>query len=180
MYCTWAIRFPLSRAAVMGVGGGGRGLATRRTKTSKNVTSYKEGGEPPPAASPPPFPPKSAHSLSPCRIVSSSSPSPRHCTYSLNPTASLSPVGSLRLRWRKVVALPPLRTELRSRPRTPRQMPSKKWPPSAVREMLHPQSLDRSLRRRIWWSRGWWARTPSRSEERRVGKECRSRWSPYH
>jgi len=32
-----------------------------------------------------------------------------------------------------------------------------------------------------------WARTPDgqdweeiRSEERRVGKECRSRWSPYH
>ena len=24
------------------------------------------------------------------------------------------------------------------------------------------------------------ARKPSRSEERRVGKECRSRWSPYH
>jgi len=23
-------------------------------------------------------------------------------------------------------------------------------------------------------------RTPKRSEERRVGKECRSRWSPYH
>ena len=23
-------------------------------------------------------------------------------------------------------------------------------------------------------------RIPSRSEERRVGKECRSRWSPYH
>ena len=23
-------------------------------------------------------------------------------------------------------------------------------------------------------------RTPCRSEERRVGKECRSRWSPYH
>ena len=23
-------------------------------------------------------------------------------------------------------------------------------------------------------------RTPDRSEERRVGKECRSRWSPYH
>ena len=23
-------------------------------------------------------------------------------------------------------------------------------------------------------------RTPTRSEERRVGKECRSRWSPYH
>src|SRR2546426_8593288 len=24
------------------------------------------------------------------------------------------------------------------------------------------------------------AMAPSRSEERRVGKECRSRWSPYH
>ena len=24
------------------------------------------------------------------------------------------------------------------------------------------------------------ARDPYRSEERRVGKECRSRWSPYH
>src|SRR5258706_10861675 len=24
------------------------------------------------------------------------------------------------------------------------------------------------------------ARLPDRSEERRVGKECRSRWSPYH
>ena len=26
---------------------------------------------------------------------------------------------------------------------------------------------------------GDWAQSP-RSEERRVGKECRSRWSPYH
>ena len=25
-----------------------------------------------------------------------------------------------------------------------------------------------------------YAQTPRRSEERRVGKECRSRWSPYH
>src|SRR3989449_7227735 len=25
----------------------------------------------------------------------------------------------------------------------------------------------------------WWGRV-NRSEERRVGKECRSRWSPYH
>src|SRR5258707_9260421 len=25
-----------------------------------------------------------------------------------------------------------------------------------------------------------WTHTPARSEERRVGKECRSRWSPYH
>ena len=38
------------------------------------------------------------------------------------------------------------------------------------------------------WKQGSHARTPSgktadcsdRSEERRVGKECRSRWSPYH
>ena len=27
---------------------------------------------------------------------------------------------------------------------------------------------------------GWSEQNPSRSEERRVGKECRSRWSPYH
>src|SRR3712207_7895121 len=26
----------------------------------------------------------------------------------------------------------------------------------------------------------WWIRQAIRSEERRVGKECRSRWSPYH
>ena len=26
----------------------------------------------------------------------------------------------------------------------------------------------------------WYARELMRSEERRVGKECRSRWSPYH
>src|SRR5438876_1481025 len=28
--------------------------------------------------------------------------------------------------------------------------------------------------------RNWTSGTNSRSEERRVGKECRSRWSPYH
>ena len=26
----------------------------------------------------------------------------------------------------------------------------------------------------------WGEKVESRSEERRVGKECRSRWSPYH
>ena len=26
----------------------------------------------------------------------------------------------------------------------------------------------------------WWFNDEYRSEERRVGKECRSRWSPYH
>ena len=30
-----------------------------------------------------------------------------------------------------------------------------------------------------WW-RTIWLREGIRSEERRVGKECRSRWSPYH
>ena len=30
------------------------------------------------------------------------------------------------------------------------------------------------------WTHSWKARFEERSEERRVGKECRSRWSPYH
>jgi len=29
-------------------------------------------------------------------------------------------------------------------------------------------------------ARGEWVLRVDRSEERRVGKECRSRWSPYH
>ena len=33
----------------------------------------------------------------------------------------------------------------------------------------------------VQWFRSYLSdRTQSRSEERRVGKECRSRWSPYH
>src|SRR2546430_16209795 len=32
----------------------------------------------------------------------------------------------------------------------------------------------------LWAYEGWQFGTYSRSEERRVGKECRSRWSPYH
>src|SRR2546430_11352704 len=35
------------------------------------------------------------------------------------------------------------------------------------------------LRRHAWRDRAD-RRWPLRSEERRVGKECRSRWSPYH
>src|SRR2546430_9689810 len=33
-----------------------------------------------------------------------------------------------------------------------------------------------------WWMEANWdsSRRHERSEERRVGKECRSRWSPYH
>src|ERR1019366_9300063 len=30
------------------------------------------------------------------------------------------------------------------------------------------------------FAKGWEQKTVNRSEERRVGKECRSRWSPYH
>src|SRR5437870_13369143 len=40
---------------------------------------------------------------------------------------------------------------------------------SIIREAL-PASAERSASRQ----------TPARSEERRVGKECRSRWSTYH
>src|SRR2546430_7546493 len=36
--------------------------------------------------------------------------------------------------------------------------------------------IVRTLRARISFLRG----ITTRSEERRVGKECRSRWSPYH
>ena len=47
------------------------------------------------------------------------------------------------------------------------------------RDMLVPSSVlhKRSVLSKI----GLWAERPEiRSEERRVGKECRSRWSPYH
>src|SRR5258708_6163764 len=43
------------------------------------------------------------------------------------------------------------------------------------------QGLDtrvQDLRERL--KRGAYRAPPVRSEERRVGKECRSRWSPYH
>src|SRR5260370_23605751 len=40
-----------------------------------------------------------------------------------------------------------------------------------------PVSVERGLRLRPEHSA---ARRNNRSEERRVGKECRSRWSPYH
>ena len=37
---------------------------------------------------------------------------------------------------------------------------------------------DKEIRERYPAERATW--NPPRSEERRVGKECRSRWSPYH
>src|SRR2546430_12203295 len=42
---------------------------------------------------------------------------------------------------------------------------------------LSRQVLNYGVRGRIIRTRVRWCR---RSEERRVGKECRSRWSPYH
>src|SRR3989442_15730455 len=58
-------------------------------------------------------------------------------------------------------------------------------------------SVGADLRQKPWWVAQWWPSRPAlgwrircatiahrlstvRSEERRVGKECRSRWSPYH
>src|SRR5438132_14400955 len=45
-------------------------------------------------------------------------------------------------------------------------------------------AIERSLGARERVVSGWYTqylgRAADRSEERRVGKECRSRWSPYH
>src|SRR2546427_4410815 len=54
-------------------------------------------------------------------------------------------------------------------PRAPRRGPVRRCAPPP------PTTLDGGTRAR--WNQG---RGPPRSEERRVGKECRSRWSPYH
>src|SRR3989441_979596 len=70
-----------------------------------------------------------------------------------------------------------------------RGYPCTAFPVPHLRPLGHPSSPTRvllRLRRQIIWRRGedlnprgtFWA--PIRSEERRVGKECRSRWSPYH
>ena len=42
------------------------------------------------------------------------------------------------------------------------------------------QGLGVSYRRILQTLGTEWGRSLNRSEERRVGKECRSRWSPYH
>src|SRR5215510_15177439 len=57
---------------------------------------------------------------------------------------------------------------------------------TGVQTCALPISARRAFLRRTW--NGWRRRSGStsahvpqrRSEERRVGKECRSRWSPYH
>ena len=45
-------------------------------------------------------------------------------------------------------------------------------PPLYIQEKVHPKVLIDDLLKQT--------REQERSEERRVGKECRSRWSPYH
>ena len=44
------------------------------------------------------------------------------------------------------------------------------------------ENIDRALKRfkRKFDRTGGMRQLRTRSEERRVGKECRSRWSPYH
>ena len=50
--------------------------------------------------------------------------------------------------------------------------------PSRVGDFVDWLARERSLRFRGYAD--LWAWSTKRSEERRVGKECRSRWSPYH
>src|SRR5256885_8082043 len=76
-------------------------------------------------------------------------------------------------------ALPILRSTTRCRKVT---SPSSK----SCLEQTHKALLSRK-RARTYVKRSKWSSTQiapflakSRSEERRVGKECRSRWSPYH
>src|SRR3989442_1490871 len=53
-------------------------------------------------------------------------------------------------------------------------------------DKVFPMDVDRAFRKldqikphvKVWWTQG--NQSQQRSEERRVGKECRSRWSPYH
>ena len=45
---------------------------------------------------------------------------------------------------------------------------------------LHPEAFTSDVSEREALSIEWWENRLDRSEERRVGKECRSRWSPYH
>src|SRR3712207_9577994 len=67
---------------------------------------------------------------------------------------------------------PQARHPSRVRDRTPRKLTS--W--RIVREQLLGIGSDEASRKH----EGASGRPLGRSEERRVGKECRSRWSPYH
>src|ERR1035441_9496897 len=59
------------------------------------------------------------------------------------------------------------------------------YPEATPRLTLRLPGLERQLEftGRVWCrvgGTGGWRAALKRSEERRVGKECRSRWSPYH
>ena len=62
------------------------------------------------------------------------------------------------------------------------------WVQALVREDPTCHGATKPMRHNYWacaqepTSHNYWAHVPQllRSEERRVGKECRSRWSPYH
>ena len=43
-----------------------------------------------------------------------------------------------------------------------------------------PATVELNLDRAVDWLQNGAQPSDTRSEERRVGKECRSRWSPYH
>ena len=47
-------------------------------------------------------------------------------------------------------------------------------------EVMNPAALINLLLEKTRTALGLTTRETTRSEERRVGKECRSRWSPYH
>src|SRR3712207_7449186 len=52
----------------------------------------------------------------------------------------------------------------------------------AMAERLHEivKASAPALSPKTWYGMPAYANKDGRSEERRVGKECRSRWSPYH
>ena len=52
--------------------------------------------------------------------------------------------------------------------------------PEFLGKIIFLENYDMQLARRLVSGVDIWMNTPTRSEERRVGKECRSRWSPYH
>ena len=65
------------------------------------------------------------------------------------------------------------------------ELPAWSLPAEAVDRIRVPVTLPEQVTREWAWgaSTGAGVRVcilDSRSEERRVGKECRSRWSPYH
>src|SRR2546429_5315306 len=68
--------------------------------------------------------------------------------------------------WSSDVCSSDLSTSAATVPATPRR------PMQSLR--LNPILNTDSYKLTHWWQ------YPPRSEERRVGKECRSRWSPYH